>query len=163
MSDKTPTLDEIKAPRNEDGKFEDKELYEVVRRRVGQPKLYLTPEHLAFKALEFLEWCKQSKNKVTMAGMRVWIDFSRQNWSDYKTKYPEYFDTMNMIESLLEAEWEGKLGWAGSTQGAIFWLKNKSGWKDEVQQNVRQLTEVKPEVVVPKGTPPIASSESEIK
>lgn len=40
-----------------------------------------------------------------------------------------------MIESILEGDTEKKLMWAGSTQGAIFKLKNKHGWKDEVIQN----------------------------
>ena len=132
--------------KDENGKFEDKHLFQIIKRRVGQPKLYRSPEALAFKALEFFQWCTETKNKITFAGLRVFVDFSRQDWSNYKNRYPEYLDTISTIESALEAEWEGKLGWAGSTQGAIFWLKNKSGWMDEVTQNVKQITEVKPEV-----------------
>lgn len=129
-------MDELKEQRDDKGKFIDKTLVSIYKRRVGQPKKFRTPEALAFKAIEYFEWCIETKNKVTFAGLRVFVDFSRENWSDYKNNYPEYFDTIRHIEQMLEAEWESKLGWAGSTQGAIFWLKNKAGWKD--QQDVNQ-------------------------
>jgi isopenicillin N synthase-like dioxygenase len=121
--------------RDEKGRFTEKNLWSIARKRIGQPKKYPTPEELAHQALEYFEWCGDTKNKITMAGLRLYINFSRQDWHNYKTQYPDYFDIMNTIETLLEAEWEGKLGWAGSTQGAIFWLKNKAGWKDESTQN----------------------------
>lgn len=127
--------------RDENGRFTEKNLWSVMKKRVGQPKKAKSPELLSLKALEFFEWCEGTKNKITFAGLRLWVDFSRENWREYK-QYPEYVDVMNHIEQLLEAEWEGKLGWAGSTQGAIFWLKNKAGWKDEsdVNQNVTNIT-----------------------
>lgn len=147
--------------RDELGRFTEKNLWSIAKKRVGQPKKYPTPEELAFKALEYFEWCTATKNKVTFAGLRLYVDFSRENWREYKT-YPEYVDTMNMIETTLEAEWEAKLGWAGSTQGAIFWLKNKAGWKDEVIQHQNQtVTKVEPKVV-DTGTP-LTSSESDVK
>jgi hypothetical protein len=145
----------------ETGKFIEKNLWSLMRKRVGKPKMFPTPEELALKALEYFDWCQETKNKITYAGLRLFIGFSRQDWLNYKTNYPAYFDTIDHIDQLLEAEWEAKLGWAGSTQGAIFWLKNKAGWKDEVQQNVKQLTEVKPQVIM-GDTPPIAGSESDV-
>ena len=128
--------------RDESGKFIHKNLYHLMRSRIGQPKKYPTPEELASKGLEYFEWVAETKQKITFAGLRLYVNFSRQDWSRYKNEYPDYCDTMNHIEQLLEAEWEGKLGWAGSTQGAIFWLKNKAGWKDEsdVNQNVTNIT-----------------------
>lgn len=147
--------------RDELGRFTEKNLWSIWRKRIGKPKLYPTPEELAYKAIEYFEWCSKTKNKVTFAGLRIYIDFSRENWSDYKNNYPDYFDTIRHIEQLLEAEWEAKLGWAGSTQGAIFWLKNKAGWKDEVQQNVKQLTEVRPQVI--ETGVPLAGNENDVK
>lgn len=132
---------EVEGGRDEKGRFTEKNLWAIVKKRIGKPKKYPTPEELAYQALEYFEWCGATKNKVTFAGLRVYIDFSRQDWHNYKTNYPDYFDTMSYIENLLEAEWEAKLGWAGSTQGAIFWLKNKAGWKDESTQN-QNITQV---------------------
>ena len=131
-------MDNMDELRDENGKYKHKALYQVVRERVGRPKKYLTPEELSYKALEYFDWCAQTKNKITFAGLRLWIDFTRETWSRYKTdeSHKEFRDTILHIEQMLEAEWESKLGWAGSTQGAIFWLKNKAGWKD--QQDVNQ-------------------------
>jgi hypothetical protein len=68
---------------------------------------------------------------------------NRTDWHNYKHNYPEYFNTISHIEEMLEASWEKKLSWAGSTQGAIFWLKNKAGWKDEsTQTNINQQVAV---------------------
>ena len=42
---------------------------------------------------------------------------------------------MDIIDSIFEGDNEQRLMWAGSTQGAIFKLKNKHGWKDEQHNN----------------------------
>lgn len=129
--------------RDEKGRFTERNLWSIMKKRVGKPKIYPTPEELAFKAIEYMEWATTcDKGKFTFAGLRFYVGFSRQDWHNYKNKYPEYFDTMNQIETMLEDYWEKKLGWGGSTQGAIFWLKNKAGWKDEstVNENVTNLT-----------------------
>jgi len=151
--------DEIK---DDKGKFQDKHLFQIMMRRVGQPKLFPTPEGLSHKALEYFQWCLETKNKITFAGLRLFVGFSRENWSAYKRDYgEEYSDVIFNIEQLLEAEWESKLGWAGSTQGAIFWLKNKAGWKDEITQNQMVTTAIQPQVI---NTPtPLAGSEEDVK
>jgi hypothetical protein len=143
--------------RDEKGKFVVKNLYHLMRERIGRPLKIKSPEELALKALEYFEWSDQNdKGKYTFAGLRMWIGFSRENWREYKVK-PDFVDTMNQIEGILEDFFEKKLQWAGSTQGAIFWLKNKAGWKDESQQKIDQtITEVKPEVI--SGTPKIEES-----
>lgn len=153
--------DDIKEPRGENDKFIDKHLFQIMKRRVGQPKKFPTPEQLAFKAVEFFAWCVETKNKVTFAGLRLFVGMSRENWSAYKNDYKEYSDTIYNIEQMLEAEWEAKLGWAGSTQGAIFWLKNKAGWKDEITQNQLVTTAIQPQIM-PTDTP-LANSEEEVK
>jgi isopenicillin N synthase-like dioxygenase len=147
--------------RDEKGKFIHKNLWHIVRERIGKPKKYPTPEELASKALEYFDWCAETKNKITFAGFRVYVDFSRTDWHNYKNNYPDYLNTINTIENLLEAEWEGKLGWAGSTQGAIFWLKNKAGWKDEITQNQNQtVTTVQPTII--GDSPKLANDEKQI-
>jgi hypothetical protein len=132
-----------------------------MRSRIGQPKKFPTPEELASKGLEYFEWVAETKQKITFAGLKLYVGMNRSDWHNYKQNYPDYFDTMNHIELLLEAEWEGKLGWAGSTQGAIFWLKNKAGWKDEITQNQNQtVTTVQPSII--SGSPKLANDEKQI-
>jgi hypothetical protein len=147
--------------RDENGKFIHKNLWHLMRSRIGQPKKFLTPEELASKGLDYFEWVAETKQKITFAGLKLYVGMNRSDWHNYKQNYPDYFDTMNHIELLLEAEWEGKLGWAGSTQGAIFWLKNKAGWKDEITQNQNQtVTTVQPSII--SGSPKLANDEKQI-
>lgn len=124
--------------KDENGKFTAKNMYHLMRNRIGRKLIYETPEELAAKAVEYFEWAKEcDKGKFTTAGLRLFIGFTRSNWSQYKQR-PAFSDTIDHIETLLEDFMEKKLHWGGSTQGAIFWLKNKAGWKDETEQSVTQ-------------------------
>jgi hypothetical protein len=126
--------------RDEKGRFTEKNIWSVMRKNVGQPKKIPTPEELAYKALEYFDWCSEvDKGKFAFAELRLYVGMNRTDWHNYKHNYPEYFNTICHIEEMLEASWEKKLTWAGSTQGAIFWLKNKAGWKDE-QHNTNTNT-----------------------
>ena len=149
--------------RDEKGRFKERNLWSLMKKRVGQPKKYPTPEELAYKAIEYFEWSTTcDKGKFTFSGLRFYIGFSRQDWHNYKNNYPEYFDTIINIEQMLEDYWEKKLGWGGSTQGAIFWLKNKAEWVDEVTQNQRQtITTVNPTVI--SSTVPLSDSEENVQ
>lgn len=144
--------------RDEKGRFTEKNLYaHVYSERQGRPKIYETPEDIIEKGFEFFEWCEWArKGKITSAGLRLYLGLTKSTYHDY-SKRPEFSDAINYLETTLEDYNELKLGWAGSTQGAIFWLKNKAGWKDESQQKIDQtITEVKPEVI--SGTPKIEES-----
>lgn len=124
--------------KDELGRFTEKNLYHLLAKNPGRPLKCETPDELAQKAIQYFEWSdKNDKGKYTFAGLRLFVGFSRENWREYKAR-PEFVDTIDHIETLLEDFFEKKLQWAGSTQGAIFWLKNKSGWKDEVTQNQNQ-------------------------
>jgi hypothetical protein len=128
--------------RDEKGKFVVRNLYHLMRERVGRPLKFETPEELAEKAVEYFEWSQDcDKGRFTSAGLRLFIGATRSTWGDYKQR-PAFSDTISHIETLLEDFNEKKLQWAGSTQGAIFWLKNKAGWKDEqdVNQRVTNIT-----------------------
>jgi hypothetical protein len=128
--------------RDEKGKFTIRNMYHLMRERVGCPLKFDSPEALAEKAVEYFEWSDEcDKGKYTSAGLRLYIGATRQTWHNYKNR-PDFFDTIDHIETILEDFNEKKLQWAGSTQGAIFWLKNKASWKDEstVNENVNNVT-----------------------
>ena len=121
--------------RDEKGRFTEKNLWAYVKKNVGRPSLYPDAETLFNKALEYFDWADQNrKGKYNEAHLKLWLGLSRANWYDYKQN-PEFSDVIEKIDLFLEGETEDKLMWAGSTQGAIFKLKNKYGWKDEVTQN----------------------------
>lgn len=147
------------AGRDENGKFTEKNLYaQVYSERQGRPLAYETAEDIIEKGFEFFEWCQWSrKGKITSAGLRMYLGISRKTYHNY-SKRPDFLHAITYLEDTLEDFNELKLGWAGSTQGAIFWLKNKAGWKDETDQNINQIvTEVKPQII--KDSPPLANGE----
>jgi len=127
--------------RNDKVQFTEKNLYaQVYTERQGKPLLYESPSDLIEKGFEFFEWCLWArKGKLTSAGLRLYLGLSRQSYHNYRNR-PDFFDALDYLETTLEDYNELKLGWAGSTQGAIFWLKNKAGWTDEstVNQNVTE-------------------------
>ena len=148
--------------RDEKGRFAEKNLFYLLRERVGRPPMFEKPEELAYKVIDYFEWSnKYDKGKFTYAGLRLYCGLTRSLLSDYRKK-PDFNDTIEHIETVLEDYYEKKLGWAGSTQGAVFWLKNKAGWKDESQQNVNQtVTQVQPKII--DTNTPLANNEKDIK
>ena len=133
-----------KEGRDSKGKFTEGNLYaQVYNETQGRPRIFSDPQDLIEEGFNFFEWCNQKrKGKITSSGLRLWLGMTRKNWHDYK-KHPDFCNAIEYLETVLEDFNELKLGWAGSTQGAIFWLKNKAGWKDEVEQNVNQTITAK--------------------
>ncbi len=124
--------------RDANGRFNSKNLFYLLSPQTGKgpTPMYKTPEELAAKAVEYFEWAdRQDKGKYTLAGIRLFLGMSsKATWSNYKNR-EGFTDLIEKIETVMEDYYEKKLQWAGSTQGAIFWLKNKAGWRDEVTQN----------------------------
>jgi len=92
--------------------------------------------------MRYFEWADDVyKGKYAEADMRLFLGFhNRTSYSEYKHN-PEFSNAIYILESIMEGDTEKKLMWAGSTQGAIFKLKNKHGWKDETTQH-QTLTNV---------------------
>ena len=127
--------------RDEKGRFTEKNLWAYVKKNVGNPPKYTNWEQLLEKALEYFQWCDDiRKSKYNEAHLRMWLGFTRKNWYNYKN-HPEYCNAIDFIDSYMEGDTDDKLMWAGSTQGAIFRLKNKYGWTDETTQNQNQRIE----------------------
>lgn len=128
--------------RDEKGRFIEKNIWAYVKKNVGRPPKYETPEELLDKALEYFDYCDQHrKGRFNSAHLRLWLGLTKENWLDYKQR-PNFFTTIRAIEAYYEGDYEDKLMWAGSTQGAIFKLKNLCKWTDEVVQH-QNITEVK--------------------
>lgn len=128
--------------RDNKGRFTEKNIWAFIPKDVGRTRIYDNPNELCEKALEYFEWCNEvRKGKYTMAGLRIYLNLSRKNWHDYK-QYPNFVTIIEYLESIMEDEMEQKLMWAGSTQGAIFKLKNLYGWKEESTHN-QIVTEIK--------------------
>lgn len=124
--------------RDEKGRFIEKNIYNYLRKNYngGRPRIYDNPDDLINKALEYFDWADETqKGKYAEAELRLWLGFySRTSWKEYKEN-PLFANAIYIVESILEGDLEKKLMWAGSTQGAVFKLKNKHGWRDEQHNN----------------------------
>lgn len=150
--------------RDDKGRFTEKNTWQMLRKVYGggTPRVYSDPNKLIERAMEYFEWADEvHKGKYAEADLRLFLGFfARSTYSDYKNN-PLFSNAIYIIESIMEGDMEKKLMWAGSTQGAIFKLKNKYGWKDEATQN--QNITGKREVFIIKSDTPLANSESDIK
>ena len=80
---------------------------------------------------------------------------------DNEKRDSEFSYVINRYRLFL-TEWNvQKLYWAGTTNGAIFWLKNKSDYKDEVTQHQNtRITKIDIEVI--KSDVPLSTSEKDV-
>lgn len=140
--------------RDNNGRFKEKNLYaHVYSERQGRPRIYTDAQDLIEKGFEYFDWCEWArKGKLTYAGLKLYLGLADSTYKDYR-KHPDFSAAITYLEQTLEDFNEIKLQWAGSTQGAIFSLKNKAGWKDEntVNQNV---TEYKTKWAEPENDKP---------
>jgi hypothetical protein len=136
----------------------------------GRPPLYESAEEISNKIAEYIDWedkasgnGKAGKGKYTMEGCALFLGFcSVQSLYDNEKRNDEFSYVIKRFRLWLQAYHVQGLRWAGSTQGSIFWLKNKSDYKDEVTQHqIQTITQVQPKVV--NTGVPLAGSEKEIK
>ena len=93
---------------------------------------FKSPEDMWDKFQSYLNYCKEEKRFVNIAGFCCHCDIHRDTYYEYKNK-EFYSDTIKKIEEKIEAEvFESKL----SPPEKIFYLKNKFGYADkqEIQQ-----------------------------
>lgn len=140
----------------------------------GAPPLYKTPQEMCDKLAEYIayedsrkrpdQYIKEGKGIYTLEGAALFLGFStRQSFYDYGTrKGNEEFAYIVDRFKLFLTQWNAqKLYWGGTFAGAMFWLKNWGGYKDEVTQNQNQtITEVRPQIFQ-VGTP-LANNEADV-
>jgi hypothetical protein len=114
----------------------------------GRPPMYKTPEEFAKKLDEYIQFEDDSKGGLdangigkgiyTIEGAALFLGFqSRTSFYDYAKKE----DFLYIIDrfNLFLTQWNvRKLYWGGTFAGAMFWLKNWGGYKDESTQHQKQ-------------------------
>lgn len=108
----------------------------------GQPSKYPTEKLLIDAIQAYLKFCSYGQNgrprlKPLMpnkAGLCVFLDISRETYSQYRAKYP---DTIKRADSTIEDSWVQRLN-SNAPTGAIFYLKNafKETYKDRHQTDL---------------------------
>lgn len=142
----------------------------------GRPPKYETPELLFAKIAEYIDFednnsgdRKEGKGKYTLEGCALYLGFcSVQSMYDYEKKEglnAEEFSYVIKRFKLWMQDYHVKgLRWGGTMMGSMFWLKNKSDYKDESTQHQNQnllITTVTPQVIDTKQS--LSSDESQIE
>lgn len=100
----------------------------------GRPPKFKTNEELDLKCKEYFAECIKLKEIPSKAGLRVFLDISRETYNEYKGKFA---DAIKRADDLIEKAWVQRLKDPAAT-GAIFYLKNafKEDYKDRTDSNV---------------------------
>jgi hypothetical protein len=136
----------------------------------GRPPLYDNSNDLFTKIAEYIDFedsnsggGKNGKGKYTLEGCALYLGFcSVQSLYDYEKRDQEFSYVIKRFKLWMQDYHVKGLKWGGTVYGSIFWLKNKSDYKDEViQQQNQTITHVNPQVIDSKT--PLAGSESDVK
>jgi hypothetical protein len=150
--------------REKNGRFAKGNLFSLGGYNNGRPPKYEDPEKMFEKIGEYLEWEDaqvsggQGKGKYSLEGCALFLGFaSVQSMYDYEKRSADFSYVIDKFRLFMRKWVVDKLFWGGSTQGAIFWLKNKADYKDEViQQQNQTITKVEPKII--DGAPPLGDN-----
>lgn len=110
----------------------------------GRPPKWETPEQLQKEIDEYFEYCKETKEPLTITGLAIALDTTRETLMDYQNN-DEFSYTVKRAKQVIENAYEKRLIQNGRS-GDIFALKN-FGWvdKQEVDANVG-ISEIRVEI-----------------
>ena len=83
--------------------------------------------------------CDVQKKPYTITGLALALDTNRQTLLRYEHEYDdqEIADLIRQAKARCESDVENRLlTGKGSPAGAIFWLKNNAGWRDQTDVQV---------------------------
>lgn len=93
----------------------------------------------------YISSCDQAARLPTITGLAVWLGVDEVTLRDWESarirtrdghELEHYHKRASVLKSARAAiidRWQARLAGGGQGAGAIFWLKNVAGWKDEVQ------------------------------
>ena len=97
---------------------------------VGRPLKFKNEKELQKKIDAWLRLCKKDKRPLTITGLALALNTSRDLLIDYENK-DEFSYTIKRAKLLCENYAEESLFIGKNVAGAIFNLKNNYGWKEK--------------------------------
>lgn len=99
----------------------------------GRPEKFLDPKELEKKGMEYIDDCRTNKKPITITGLCLWLDTTRDTLLDYQRK-EQFSDTIKRLKLYAENYAEEYLYNPNgrAVVGAIFALKN-FGWSDRLE------------------------------
>lgn len=106
---------------------------EHMRRSVGRPRSFQTPDDLEQAADEYFKVVPQEEWTIT--GVWLYIGTTRQTIMEYANGKPEYTDAIKRIRAMVENSYEVSLRVKGRPAD-MFALK-QFGWRDNIDMTVQ--------------------------
>ena len=100
----------------------------------GRPPKWTDPKVVEQQGLAFFEECIAKKMPLTITGLALALETTRQTLIDYEEK-DEFLDTIKRLKSMCENYAEQQAFIGKNPGGAIFSLKN-FGWRDQQHTDV---------------------------
>lgn len=95
----------------------------------GKPRIFKKPADLMNKFDEYLAYTKEHDELPNVAGFVVFADIGRATFYEYESKYP---DTYKKVMDKLESNTINNKSVSDTFK--IFYMKNKFGYRDKVEQ-----------------------------
>ena len=110
--------------------------------KVGRPRSINSPDELLKKFKEYIEYCILKDRFANLSGFFVYSGIPSSTYFDYARgeKYPEFSDTIKKIDEMLEDETLNYKILAPAVK--IFYMKNKLGYKDTIENNINGKMEI---------------------
>lgn len=105
------------------------------RNVAGRPLKFKTVEELKAKIDAYFSNCAETKRPLTITGLAVALDTSRETLMNYEEK-EEFFDTVKSAKEIIHNFVEEYLFTGKNVAGAIFNLKNNYGWKEKSETDI---------------------------
>ena len=100
---------------------------------MARPSKHKTPDDMEELIDEYFAKCKAESRPYTITGLAAALNLTRQGLCEYAAK-GQFSDTVKKAKIKVEASVEERLLSGSNATGAIFWMKNNAGWKDEQHQ-----------------------------
>ncbi len=102
----------------------------------GRPKKFQDVEELQTLIDDYFINCEQEEEPVTVTGLCIWLDTTRDVLMDYQNEDDEFSNAIKKAKQRIENAYEKRLIKRGNA-GDIFALK-QFGWKDkqEIDNNI---------------------------
>ena len=102
----------------------------------GRPLKFKSAEELQEKIDSWLEDCKKKNRPLTITGLAIALDTTRETLLDYQEK-EEFSDTIIKAKQLCENYADEYLFTGKNVAGAIFnMVNNYKGWKNKYNQDI---------------------------
>lgn len=97
----------------------------------GQPRRFQTGQELEETMMSYVKWCEENNHMPNVAGFCVHADITYDTFYQQKGYYPESYVKINMLleTAVINSN-------KNSDSFRAFYMKNKFGYTDKVEQSI---------------------------